>query len=55
MPEDSGSKYKSTAFNLCFLEMPENLSFLDQILFEFSQKNYRRVQFPPPPGPDRVE
>ena len=32
MPEDSGSRYVSPAFNLCFLEKPENLSFLAQIL-----------------------
>ena len=49
MPEDSGSKYKSTAFNLCFLEMPENLSFLDQILFEFSQKKTIGGSNAPPP------
>ena len=44
MPEDSGYRYKIPAFSLslrsmCWLEKPENLSYLAQLLFELSQKN----------------
>ena len=43
MPENSGYKYKSPAFSLnlrsmCWLEKPENLSYLAQLLAELSQK-----------------